>query len=468
MRKPWVFLTYILMVGYLLLAAGAFYWQVGQREALVNHPSNPYRLMEHYRVRRGGIFASGGEVIAESLERENSFERVFGGTSGLAPTIGYFSRRYGTAGMEKAMDDLLMGRRYPGTSIIGRIRHLLSEPASGYDVITSIDLNLQRTVEQAFAGRKGAAVVMEVKTGRILAIASLPGFDPETVDSQWDKIISDVNSPLYNRALAGFYPPGSTFKIVVLAAALADGELDLTSTFDDPGTVTVEGHTIANAGGTAWGPITLLEALAVSSNVVFAETARKIGSDRLLEMARAFGLGRRPPLAGDNVGAGRLPAGVLSQLELTQMAIGQYGLVTTPLQMAMVVQAVANDGLMMEPMLVDAVKGPGEGSRWANRPRPMGYVVGVQTARQIRQAMAEVVTRGTGRSAALRGIDVGGKTGSAENPQGRAHAWFVGMAPVDQPAICLAVVVEHGGSGGSVAAPIARRILAAYFEGAGS
>ncbi|NLA59377.1 MAG: hypothetical protein GX855_10815 [Firmicutes bacterium] len=466
MRKPAVLLTYILIAGYLLLIGGAFYWQIGQREVLVNHPSNPYRLREQRSVQRGGIFDSSGEVIAESVRGEKGLERVFRGTSGLASTIGYFSQRYGTAGLEKTLDEILMGRRYPGTSVIGRLRHLLSERTSGYDVITSIDLDLQRTLERALGNRKGAAVVMEVKTGRILAVASLPGFNPEEVDTQWDRIASDPNSPLYNRALAGFYPPGSTFKIVVLAAALAQGELDLASVFDDPGYVTIQGHQIANAGGTPWGRISLLDALVVSSNTVFAEVARRVGSDQLLQMAGAFGLGRRPPLAGDNVGAGKLPSGPLSPLELAQMAIGQYGIVATPLQMAMVVQAIANDGLMMEPMVVDAVKDGKDGSKWVNRPRPMGYVISVENARKIRQAMAEVVSRGTGRNAALSGIDVAGKTGSAENPQGRAHAWFVGMAPVDKPVICLAVIVEHGGSGGSAAAPIARRIFAAYFQGA--
>ena len=466
MRKPAVLLTYILIAGYLLLIGGAFYWQIGQREVLVNHPSNPYRLREQRSVQRGGIFDSSGEVIAESVRGEKGLERVFRGTSGLASTIGYFSQRYGTAGLEKTLDEILMGRRYPGTSVIGRLRHLLSERTSGYDVITSIDLDLQRTLERALGNRKGAAVVMEVKTGRILAVASLPGFNPEEVDTQWDRIASDPNSPLYNRALAGFYPPGSTFKIVVLAAALAQGELDLASVFDDPGYVTIQGHRIANAGGTPLGRISLLDALVVSSNTVFAEVARRVGSDQLLQMAGAFGLGRRPPLAGDNVGAGKLPSGPLSPLELAQMAIGQYGIVATPLQMAMVVQAIANDGLMMEPMVVDAVKDGKDGSKWVNRPRPMGYVISVENARKIRQAMAEVVSRGTGRNAALSGIDVAGKTGSAENPQGRAHAWFVGMAPVDKPVICLAVIVEHGGSGGSAAAPIARRIFAAYFQGA--
>ena len=466
MRRSVVLLTYLLIGGYLLLIGGALYWQVGQREVLVNHPSNPYQLLERRSVQRGGIFDSSGEVIAESVQGEKGFERVFRGTFGLAPTIGYFSQRYGTAGLEKNLDDLLMGRRYPGTSVVGRFRHLLSERTSGYDVITSLDLNLQRTVEQALGNRRGAAVVMEVKTGRILAIASVPGFNPQEIDPQWDTITGDADSPLYNRALAGFYPPGSTFKIVVLAAALANGGLDLASVFDDRGSVTIQGHQIANAGGTSWGSISLLDALVVSSNTVFIEVARRVGSEELLQMAGSFGLGRKPPLAGENVGAGKLPSGPLSPLELAQLAIGQYGIVTTPLQMAMVVQAVANDGLMMEPLLVDAVKASGNGGKWINQPRPMGYVVSAQNARKIRQAMAEVVTRGTGRNAALSGIDVAGKTGSAENPQGRAHAWFVGMAPVDKPEICLAVVVEHGGSGGGVAAPIARRIFAAYFQGA--
>lgn len=465
MKRPADYLIYILITGFLVLIGGALYWQLAQREPLAAHPANPQNLYLRRSVHRGGIFDSSGEVIAESLEGSSGFQRVYRGTPGLAPTIGYSSQRYGTAGVEKSFDRILMGQQYPGGSLIGRIRSMLADRTSGYDLITTIDLPLQESVERAFAGRKGAAVVIEVKTGRILAIASLPGFIPTDKESKWSAILADTDSPLYNRALAGFYPPGSTFKLVVLAAGLASGAVDLESSFLDLGKISVEGHQIGNAGNRAWGEISLLDALVISSNVVFVEIAQEIGSDDLLQMARSFGLGQRPPLVGGDAAAGKLPVGQLSPVQLAEMAIGQYGLVTTPLQMAVVVQTIANDGLMMQPLLIDGVKASGDHRLWTNRPQLTRYVISSKVARLIREAMVESVLRGTGQQASLTTVDVAGKTGSAENPHGSAHAWFVGMAPVTEPVICLAVVVENGGSGGSVAAPLAREIFQAYFQG---
>lgn len=465
MRGPAKLLVYTLIAGFLLLVGGAVYWQVGQREILASHPGNPQQLHRRRQVRRGGIYASCGEVIAESLEQSSGFQRVYRGTPGLAPMLGYCSQRYGRAGLEKELDGLLMGWQYPGESAIGRIRHLLSDQSEGYSLVTTIDLRLQKTVERVFGNRKGAAVVMEVKSGRILAIASLPGFTPNEIDANWSAISTDVNSPLYNRALAGFYPPGSTFKLIVLAAGLTSKDMQLATRFEDLGSITIEGQKIVNAGGRAWGQISLLDALVVSSNAVFVKVAQEIGGEGLLQMASRFGLGSRPSLQGGNPSAGKLPTGKLSSLELAQMAIGQYGLVTTPLQMAVVVQTIANDGLMMEPLLVEEVHAPGNGGVMTRRPSPIKYVISAEVARQVRGAMAEAVSRGTGQKASLDFIDVAGKTGSAENPQGPAHAWFVGMAPVTKPVVCLAVVVENGGSGGNVAAPLAREILQAYFQG---
>ena len=466
MKHPGRFFIYAWIMGFMLLVGGALYWQVGQRQMLVTHPANPQYVHQRYSIHRGGIFDTHGEVISESLQRPNGYQRLYRGTPGLAPTVGYYSQRYGVAGLEKTFDGILMGYEYPGESVIDWIQHVFSDRTLGYSVSTTIDLELQRAVERVLAGRKGAAVVMEVKTGRILAMASIPGFSPNDLESNWSTITTDTDSPLFNRALAGYYPPGSTFKLVVLAAGLTIGAVDLESRFVDAGSITIEGHQISNVGQRAWGRISLLDALVVSSNSVFVELAQQIGSEDLLQMAGSFGLGRKPPLLGPSVVAtGRLPAGKLSRLELAQMAIGQYGLITTPLQMAMVAQTIANDGLMMQPLLVEAFQAPRNERRWINSPQPVTYVTSSQVAKQIRDAMAEAVSRGTGQKAGLATIDVAGKTGSAENPQGPAHAWFVGMAPVAKPVICLAIVVEHGGSGGSVAAPLAREIFRAYFQG---
>ena len=459
------YLRYAILIGFLALVGGAFYWQIGQRETLVAHPSNPHVLYQRRWLERGGILDSRGEVIADSAEGSHGFRRVYQGTPGLAPIIGYYSLRYGVAGIEKTFDGVLMGQKYPGTSLLGRAKHSLFRQAKGYDLVTTIDLRLQREIERIFGNHRGAVVVMEVRTGRILAVASTPGFLPNDIDAHWQDISTHDGSPLYNRAFAGFYPPGSTFKLVVLAAGLSRGITHLESVFDDRGMIKIEGHQIANVGERRWGQISLIDACAVSSNVVFIELGQKIGARNVLEMAAGFGIGQEPPLVADSLRAGKLPSGDISNLELAEVCIGQHGLVTTPLQLAMVVQAIANDGLMMEPMLIDAILDDINDMRWNNAPKPMRYVITPTVARDIKEAMTAVVSRGTGRRAALPEVSVAGKTGSAENPQGSAHAWFVGMAPAMYPEICLAVIVENGGSGGDVAAPLARDIFRAYFRG---
>lgn len=458
-------LRYVILIGFLALVGGAFYWQIGQRDMLATHPSNPRVLHQRRWLERGGIWDARGEVIADSVKEPHGFRRVYHGTLGLAPIVGYYSLRYGMAGIEKTFDGVLMGQKYPGTSLLGRAKHSLLRQAKGYDLITTLDLGLQRDVERILGHRKGAVVVMEAKTGRILAVASTPGFMPNDLDTHWQDISTDSNSPLYNRAFAGFYPPGSTFKLVVLAAGLARGVANLESLFDDRGVIEIEGYKIANVGGRQWGQISLIDACAISSNVVFIELGQRLGARNVLEMAAGLGIGQRPPLVADNLGSGKLPHGGISKSALAEICIGQHGLVTTPLQLAMVVQAIANDGLMMEPMLVDAVLDGTNGVRWNNAPKPMRYVITPTVARDIKAAMTAVVLRGTGRRAALAEVSVAGKTGSAENPQGPAHAWFVGMAPAVHPEICLAVIVENGGSGGEVAAPLAREIFNAYFRG---
>ncbi|NLJ85446.1 MAG: penicillin-binding protein 2 [Firmicutes bacterium] len=455
----------VLGIGFLLLVGGAFYWQVWQRETLAYHPLNPHVQHQRRVVKRGRIWGSHGEVIAESIEGLHGFRRVYLGTLSLAPITGYDSQRYGVAGLEKAYDSILMGRDYPGRSVLGILGQGLTKRGVGYDVVTTIDMSMQRSVEMLLEGRKGAVIVMEAKTGRILAAASTPGFSPNDIDAHWAVISTDGDSPLFNRAFAGFYPPGSTFKLVVLAAGLASGKVVMESSFDDPGAISIHGYTITNSDGTDKRSLSLTEALALSSNVVFVRLAQEIGSDAILDMARAFGLGQKPPLIGGSVGSGRIPTDELTAVELAQMAIGQYNVAVSPLQMTLLVQALANEGLMMRPTLVSAVHDPVSGKVWTNPPEPIRQVVKAGLARKMREALAVTVQRGTGRQAALPHVEIAGKTGSAENPQGVAHAWFVGMAPTAEPEICVTIILENAGSGGKVAAPLAREIFRVYFNG---
>ncbi|NLK07664.1 MAG: hypothetical protein GX316_03065, partial [Firmicutes bacterium] len=285
MKNTGKYFRYAVLIGFLVMVCSAFYWQIGQRKLLAAHPANPQVLHKRQWSPRGGIFDTYGEVIADSVRQSQGYKRCYYGPKGLASTIGYYSLRYGAAGLEKTLDRLLMGQAYPGTSVWGRIRHFLSGSNTGYNVVTTIDLKLQQDIERVFGNYLGAAVVVEVETGRILAVLSAPGFQPNDVDTNWAVIADNAQSPLYNRAFAGFYPPGSVFKLIVLAAGLSQGTFHLESVFNDPGMVKVQGQQISNLNQHAWGQISLLDACAVSSNVVFIEMGQQIGSQGILDMA---------------------------------------------------------------------------------------------------------------------------------------------------------------------------------------
>lgn len=367
--------------------------------------------------RRGGIYDRTGEPLAVSWEEPAGGARRYSVPEGLAPVLGYVHPRLGLAGLERSLDGVLRGDR------------------RGRDVVLTISRELQEAVEDWFGGRAGAAVVLTVPEGEILALVSLPGFDPGDLDGSWPELRADPDHPLFPRATQGLYPPGSAFKVVVMAAALEAGM--------EPG-----------PGG--WGlpaPSRLQEALAASNNEVFGRLGLKLGPV-LPEVARRLGLGGAPTLEVP-AAAGRVPEGPLDRATAGLLGIGQGPLAVTPLQMAILAAVVATGGRSVTPRLVRWIEG-------ASQPPPAREqrLLDARVAQAVADGMRRVVEEGTGRAA--RGSPaVAGKTGTAEVAGGAPHAWFIGFAPADRPRVAAAVVVEHGGSGGQVAAPIAARILRA-------
>jgi peptidoglycan glycosyltransferase len=302
-------------------------------------------------------------------------------------------------------------------------------------------------------------VVLDARDGAVLAMVSAPGFDPQTVAEQWPSLQQAEGSPLLNRAASGRYTPGSAFKPVTMAAALERGVAQPETTFRDPGSIIVRNTRITNFEGQPCGTVSFTDALARSCNVVFITVGLRTGGEALLASARAFGFDRAPEFELPAEASHLPPSDEVRGEGAGQMAFGQGSLAVTPLHMALLAATIARGGEAVEPYLVREVRTADGGVVRAHAPRPARRAIDAGIAAIIRDAMIAVVRRGTGGGAALPDVQVAGKTGTATVPRGPSHAWFIGFAPAEAPRLAIAVVIEHGGVGGRVAAPAAGRVL---------
>jgi peptidoglycan glycosyltransferase len=405
---------------------------------------------------RGSIVASDGTPLA--LTR--SGKRVYPLGTVTAHVIGYASPRYGTAGLEDAFDRVLTASS-ADTGVGPEISSLLSGGRTaprGAEVVTTLDLNVQRALAAALGQRaRAAGIVMDPRTGAVLALAATPVFDPNTLDRNWKTLIADPASPLLDRSTTGLYPPGSTFKIVTAGDALAAGLVTPATTFVDTGGLTVGNFIVRNDQNEVTGTQNLTGAFALSSNVDFASIALKIGPDRWFEDAARWGFGQAVnfdlPVARDRLP----PRDEVSPSVLAQLGFGQASLLVTPMRMALVAATIADGGRTPRPFVVRSIAG--NETHLATQPEQLAAPLDADTARQVRDLMIAVVQHGTGTGAALPGVTVAGKTGTATNPHGPAHAWFVAFAPAEAPRVVVAVIVENAGYGAAVAVPIVRDVL---------
>lgn len=441
----WTGITAAFSVALLALA----WWQLMAGPGLAQDPRNPRVARRLITAPRGGIYAQGGEVLVVSERRAGYFYRRYQVPASLAQTVGFAHPTLGLSGLEQAADHWLR----PGPFSLSR---------RGYNVYTTFHLAVQEAAERALAGRKGAIVALDPRTGAILALASTPGYELERLTEEWPRLRSDKRSPLFNRALGGLYPPGSVFKIVTLAAALEEGKVSPKSVYFCPGQRTIEGQAIACAERRAHGVLTLTQALGVSCNYVFTGLGLAVGWEGLKRKAADFGLTEAPPLELA-VEAGRFPPPQEGP-GVAQLAIGQGELLVTPLGMTLVCAAVANEGKIMAPYLIQYCADEQGHVVWRQRTRVWRRALEPEVAREIKRMMVAVMEYGTGRPGRLHGVEIAGKTGTAENPSGKPHAWFIGFAPASEPRVAVGVIVESGGGGGTVAAPLAASVLAAALE----
>lgn len=453
------------LVAFAVLSARLILAGVVQAPDLSAHPRNP-RLAEARRdIVRGGIYLSGGELVAK--DSAPGGPRLYTGPPGLVHLTGYEDARYGTAGLEASYNSELLG--LGGESLLAKIaKNVFAKGrARGNDIILTVDAQVQRAAERAMAGRRGAAVALDPRTGAVLAMVSNPGFSPERISSQWESLVKDEASPLFNRATLGLYPPGSAVKPIVAAIALSSGAVSADDAFRCEGTIRVgvradDKREVACPDGRAHGDVDLPTAIALSCNVAFAQIGWRVGPEKLYNGLRGFHFAAALPFDVPTAAGAITPGDVnLDRAAVAQISIGQGTLVVSPLEMACAVGAIGNGGVMRRPYVVREVRSPDGTQLRTTAGAILRVPVSATVARRVTDMMVEAVASGTARAAGLPGVRVAGKTGTAQNPHGEPHAWFVGFAPAEEPRCAVAVVIENGGSGGRVAAPAAREILRA-------
>jgi penicillin-binding protein A len=458
--------------------------QVGEASSLRANPHNVRVLYGEYSHQRGPIVVAGQDV-ARSVPTHDSLKylRTYPGGAAYAPVTGYYSLVYNASGLEQAEDPILAG------SDDRLFLHRISDEITGRTPQGgSVDLTLNPAAQRAaydglaaaptFRGvRAGAVVALDPQTGAILALASYPSYDPAVLTSHnshsdviaWKQLLNTPGSPLLNRAINQAYPPGSTFKVITAATALSSGKYTPSSLLPAPNQLTFDNttHTLSNFAGETCeggGSISLSDALKVSCNTAFGGLGLKLGTTAIADQAKAFGFGSglSIPLT---VSSSRYQKTTDPPL-LADSAIGQYSDAVTPMQMAMVAAAIGNGGVLMRPYLVKDTTAPDASVLSRTSPQVLGRAVSGTVASELTAMMERVVNEsgGTGGAARITGTTVAGKTGTAENVPGQpTHAWFISFAPATDPKIAVAVLVEHGGVGGSAAAPIARSVMCAVL-----
>lgn len=445
--------------------------QVIRADHLAARPENRRELAKELRIPRGKILAFDGSTIARSVRRSGFYRRVYPQGVFAPQLVGYDTVRYGRSGLEQQMNDELLGRAR-SLGVRSWLDQLLGRKPAGADVVTTLVPTVQKTAQQALSGRKGAVVVLDPATGAVIASASAPAYDPARLEQDWGRLSGDPDAPLLSRPTQGLYAPGSAFKVVTAAAALQAGLVTPSTRFVDTGTYVVYGGTVTNFGGAVFGPHTFETALTQSVNTTFGKVGNELRRKRLVEAMRRFGFWQVPPLAlpdGTVLASGRYdegrllsPEAAMDPLAVAWAACGQEKVLATPLQMALVAAAVANGGQIMRPYVVQEVRAPD--GRVVEQARPEEWLTAIEpaTAFTLNEMMQRVVTSGTGAAAAVEGVEVAGKTGTAERGDGTNLAWFIGFAPAGDPKVVVAVVVEDTlSTGGAEAAPLAAEVLRA-------
>jgi penicillin-binding protein A len=485
------------VVAIVMLAAlivGTTYWQTWAAAGLADRQDNAIARVAQFEIKRGLIYGNGGKpryaiVRAKHEKGQTLYFRRYPAGGLAAQVVGYSTPGHAQAGLERSENAYLTGSNKDLSTVFNRtIDALKGATVTGNNLVLTLDAHAQRLALDQLGGRCGAVAALDPRTGKVLVLASSPTYDPNKIDdpgylqhlNRPDPNCSGLpGSPLLNRAAAGLFTPGSTFKIVTVSAALDSGRFTPSSPFFDPGYCVEYGQHVSNAGNPdqqgpeSFGNVTLAQGLEHSINSVFCNVGKQLGAATILRYARRFGFYDLPRLetpTDEQSASGLYDHGRLftdaSKVDPGRLAFGQERLQVTPLEMAMVAGAIGNHGVVMRPYVVDRIVDPHGKTISRTKPQVYNRAIRPQTAGEVTAMMVSVVQGGTGTSAQIPGIQVAGKTGTAET--GIAHTntvWFVAFAPAEAPRVAVAVVVERQhGFGGSIAAPIAKAVLEALLR----
>jgi peptidoglycan glycosyltransferase len=472
MNRPIVRLYGLVVVLFAVLVGFTSRWTIFQASSLRENSLNRRGLLEQQRIDRGPILAADGTVLAHSKRgAEGVYERSYPTGSLFGNTVGYYFTNRGAAGLERFRSVALNGQTDTGVQAI--LDQLQGHKPTGEKVVTSLDPKAQRVAVEALGEHKGAVVAMEPRSGAVTVMASSPSYNPNSVrsTSSYERLAHDSEgTPLINRALQFGYAPGSTFKVVTATAAIDTGAYTPSSTVSGRDGVVVSGVPLANDDHENFGQISLTEALAHSVNTVWAQVAEHVGKSTLARYMSRFGFDRKPRLdypatemssSGEKEGETLIPP-TSDKVDVGRMGIGQDKLAVTPLQMAEVASAVADHGTLMVPHMTARIVNSEGQTVDRVKPQVQSTVMKPSTAAAVTSMMEAVVNEGTGTSAQIPGVQVAGKTGTAETLLGQTinNVWFIAFAPASNPRVAIAVTLKGvPGEGATFAAPVARQVI---------
>lgn len=463
-NREFAVVTYFFLAIFVCMMGYFTYFQIFQSETFINSPYNSRQDLFARNVSRGEIYSSEGKVLAETVTdtqgneiRRYPYGRLFShvvgysvnGKYGIESQENFSLLRSNTFFLEKAINEL-QGEKNPGD-----------------DVVTTLNYNLQVTAYDALGSYDGAVIVMEPSTGKILAMVSKPDFDPNTIEEEWEDLISEENesSVLLNRATQGLYPPGSVFKIFTTLEYIRENPDYENYRYDCTGSFTSNGHTIRCYNGKKHGAQNLMESFSNSCNASYASLGLSLDLERFGTLCNELLFDTALPTRFEASKSSFVLEPGDSEADITETSIGQGKTLVTPLHMALVTCAIANDGILMNPYVVDCAVNAAGAVISETEPSEYGILLSERDAALMQEYMSYVVEAGTGQKLSGQSYEAAGKTGSAEFSSSKAsHSWFVGYAHrEDKTDIAVAVIVENSGTGSEYAVPVAKKIFDAYY-----
>lgn len=464
-RKAAFNIIYIFLGLFVLMMGYFTYFIFFRSNEVINSTYNKRQEVLAKRVVRGEILSADGKILAETKvdnkgkeTRDYPFGKVF------AHVVGRFSK--GKTGLEESENIRLLTSNINSLQVM--YADLIGKKSPGDNIVTSLNTKLQQIAYDALGNNRGAVVVMEPSTGKILAMVSKPSYDPNNVDEQWDALVADnkTESPLINRATQGLYPPGSTFKVLTSLEYMRENPSAYQKySYTCDGSIEYEGMTIHCYGNEVHGKVDLPQSFAESCNTSFASIGKSLNRDSLFTLCENFLFNKSLPIEMEsNASSYKLKSASSSAEEAMQTAIGQGNTLITPLHNAMIAATVANGGVMMKPYVVDHIENADGGVIKRYSAQIASKPMTPDEASYIGKMMRLAVTDGTAVKLNNLNVKAAGKTGSADHGKGKAHAWFIGYAPYDNPDLVVSVIVENVGTGSDYAVPIAKKIFSAYFD----